>query len=86
VKDNNTSVNEKIQIRITAIGETSFFLFGNTKEKYKNAAGIILGPTKHILLQNNFQIGSFNEKAINTLTIQEAEAQEKMAKEIFTLL
>ena len=34
--------------------------------------------------QNNFQPGFLNKKTIKTLNIQDAEAQENIAKEIFT--
>jgi hypothetical protein len=43
----------------------------------------MLGPTKLIRAQNSLHVGSSNTKAIITLNIQLAEAQENIEKEIF---
>jgi hypothetical protein len=56
---------------------------GNIIEKYKKAAGTMLGPTKLIRAQNSLQVGSSNRKTIMTLNIQLAEAKENIEKEIF---
>ncbi len=70
-------------MRIKTIGETATFSLGNIMAKYKNAAGIMLGPAKHIRPQNNLDVDSLNEKAMRTLSIHAAEVQENMENEIF---
>ena len=58
----------------------------NTTEKSRNAEGITLGPTKLILAQNNFNIGSPTKKNIKTLIAHNAQPQEKIEKDRFTRL
>lgn len=57
---------------------------GNSKEKQRNAAGIIPEVAKLILPQNILQEESLNKYANNTLKAQPAEAQESKENVTFT--
>jgi hypothetical protein len=82
--DRITNIDERVIKNNIFRGLTVRFSPGNTIEKYKNAAGIILGPTKLILAQNSLQVEFSTKKNIRTLKIQPAEAHENMENAILT--